>query len=77
MIAQLRDLLAAENSPVMAKKDDRNRTSPPQRSQPHLLSFAVWQNNFGQLSTERFRHHRHSHDHLQECQGAPAFCMRL
>jgi hypothetical protein len=39
--AQLRDMLTAENSPVMAKEDQYRRSAFPQRSQPRCLAFRV------------------------------------
>ena len=39
--AQLRDVFAAEDSAVMAQKDDYRRTIVPERAQPHRLAVGV------------------------------------
>jgi len=39
--AQLRDMLSAENSTVMPKKDHHGRSTLPQRSEPRRLAFGV------------------------------------
>jgi hypothetical protein len=45
--AQLRDVLTAENSTVMAKKDDDGRRIAPQRTQPHGFAVDIRQRNAG------------------------------
>jgi hypothetical protein len=51
MVAQLRDVLAAEDSSVVAKENDHCRFVGPERAEPDQLSFGVRQNNFRQLLT--------------------------
>src|SRR5271169_1429511 len=45
VIAQLRDVLTAENSPVMAKEHDHGRAAPPQRAQSNRPPLAVRQHD--------------------------------
>jgi hypothetical protein len=52
MRAQLRDVLAAENSSVVAQEGNDRRRICPQRSQPHLAPIAVGQKNRGERCAE-------------------------
>lgn len=45
VIAQLRDVLTAENSPVMPKEDNYRRPTLPQRAQSDRVLLAVRQND--------------------------------
>jgi len=56
IFAQLRDVLAAENSTVMAQKHDRGRLFFPQRSEPDLEPVRVRQFDRGKRLAERVRH---------------------
>jgi len=47
MLAQLRDVLAAEDSPVVAEKDDHGLAVCPQRSETDLASIGVGQSDRG------------------------------
>ena len=58
--AQLRDMLAAENSAVVAEKNEHSRSALPQRSQTRGLAIGVWERDPGELAAERFRHAGHS-----------------
>jgi len=51
MVAQLRDVLAAEDSSVVEKENDHCGFVGPERAEPDQLSFGVRQNNFRQLLT--------------------------
>lgn len=53
MLAQLRDVLAAENSSVVAKKDDHRRAVGPERAEAHSLSVGVRQDDFRELFADR------------------------
>lgn len=50
--AQLRDVLSAEDSTVMAKEDDHSRTSLPQRSKTRRFAVGVWQSYSSQLAAQ-------------------------
>jgi hypothetical protein len=52
MLAQLRDVLAAEHSPVVAQEDDDGRLQLPQRAEPNGTLVRIRENDFGQLCTE-------------------------
>ncbi len=41
MLAQLRDVLTAENSPIMTKKNEHRRTPLPKRAEPYLASVRI------------------------------------
>jgi len=58
--AQLRDMLSAEDSTVVAKEDQHRRATLPQRPEARGISVDVWERDSGQLAAERFRHARHS-----------------
>jgi hypothetical protein len=47
MLAQLRDVLAAEHSAVVAQEDDDGRLRLPQRAEPHGTFVGIRENNFG------------------------------
>jgi len=50
--APLRDMLPAENSPVVPKKCNDRRPVLPQRAQANPPPFRIWQNNPRQLRTQ-------------------------
>jgi len=52
VFAQLRDVLTAENSTVMAKEDDYGRAVRPQGAEPNGVAFGVWQCNVGKPAAE-------------------------
>ena len=58
--AQLRDVLSAEDSAVVAEKDHHGRSGLPQRSKTRRFVVGVWQSYSGELAAQRFRHARHS-----------------
>jgi hypothetical protein len=49
MLAQLRDMLAAENSAVVAQENDDGRLGLPQRAEPNPTLVSIGENDFGQL----------------------------
>ena len=65
--AQLRDVLAAEDSTIMAKKDDDRGAIFPQRTQANGVSVHIGQRDSRQLAAERLRHVGH-------CLGSGAAC---
>ena len=54
--AQLRDVLAAEDSSVVAKEDDHRRLVVPERAEPDGLSGRVRQDDSRELLTHGLRH---------------------
>jgi hypothetical protein len=57
VFAQLRDVLAAEDSSIVAKKDDDGGMVLPQRTEANVVARGVGENDAGELLAERFRHH--------------------
>ena len=58
VFAQLRDVLAAKNSSIVAKKHDDGRLPLPQRSEANLLAESVGKNDGCEATAESFRHGR-------------------
>jgi hypothetical protein len=56
VFAQLRDVLAAKNSSVVAQKDNDCRLLVPQRAEPDFAAVAVRQSNERQFAAERIVH---------------------
>ncbi len=56
MVAQLRNMLAAEDSSVVAKEDDHRRAAFPQRTKPNFAPISVGKRNIGKRSAERLSH---------------------
>lgn len=56
MRAQLRDVLTAENSTVVAKEDHRSRVIGPQRPQAESIAVNIRKRNTGQFAAERISH---------------------
>jgi hypothetical protein len=54
--AQLRDVLTAENSTVMAKKDDDRRRIAPQGTQPYRFSVDIRQRDAGEFRAVTLSH---------------------
>ena len=52
VLAQLRDVLAAEDSTVMTQEDDHRRLLVPKGSQPHLVALRIRQDDAGQARAE-------------------------
>ncbi|PYT70209.1 MAG: hypothetical protein DMG42_19850 [Acidobacteria bacterium] len=57
VFAQLRDVLTAKNSSIVAKKNDDRRLALPQRPQANFLAKGVWKNDVCEALAECFRHH--------------------
>jgi hypothetical protein len=58
MIAQLRNMLAAKDSTVMAEEHDNGGTTFPQRAEPHFTLVCVGKRNSSEIMTERLGHRR-------------------
>jgi hypothetical protein len=56
VFAQLRDVLAAENSAVMAKEDQHCRGPFPERSKTHIGAVCVWKADAGERFAKRKSH---------------------
>ena len=56
LVAQLRDVLAAEDSSVVAQEGDHRRLVGPERAKSNRLSFRVGQDNSREFLTHGFRH---------------------
>jgi hypothetical protein len=56
VFAQLRDVFAAKNSAVVAKKDDHCRIFLPQRAKANFLAVGIRQNDVCELLAESFQH---------------------
>ena len=50
--AQLRDMLSAEDSTVVAKKDDHGRSSLPQGAKARWIAVGVWERDPGEFAAE-------------------------
>jgi hypothetical protein len=64
--AQLRDMLAAEHSTVMAQKRHHTRRAGPQRTQPNLLPVGIGKYDLGELGA-KCKFHRNG----QQLYGMP------
>jgi hypothetical protein len=69
VLAQLRDMLAAEDSSIVAQKHHHGRSLGPQRTQLNRTVIGVGQRQAGQLAAERLRHARHCHSAGRGCQA--------
>ena len=58
VLAQLRDVLAAEESTVMPKEGDHRRAIGPERAEPHLVALSVGQDDGRKTRTEGGAEHR-------------------
>lgn len=56
MCAQLRNMLAAEDSAVMAQKNDHGGTCLPERAQTNIITIRIGQNNIRKRLAQRRRH---------------------
>jgi hypothetical protein len=56
VLAQLRDMLAAEDSAIVPQEDNYGGTSLPQRAELDIAAASFRQHNIRQLRAERFRH---------------------
>src|SRR5260370_6035201 len=67
VFAQLRDMLAAENSAVVAEEDDHGRMIFPQRAQQHRTAICIGQRDSRERLAERLRH-----GYLRGCTTTPS-----
>jgi hypothetical protein len=56
VLAQLRGMLAAKNSSIMAQENNHRELFVPQRSEPDFASVAIRERDEGQLAAERTVH---------------------
>ncbi len=56
VLAQLRDVFTAENSAVVAEKNEHRWTTRPQRPENYFSSIAIWKSDRGQLGAKRLFH---------------------
>jgi len=56
VLAQLRDMLATENSPVVAQKYQHCRRRSPERPEPRLAALAIRQRDVAKLAAQGFLH---------------------
>lgn len=68
--AQLRDVLSAEDSTVMTKKDHHGRFRLPQGAKARWIAIGIWERYSGELAAEGLRHPGHSLGGKASCQAA-------
>ncbi len=56
MLAQLRHMLAAEQSAIVAKESKDRRAFRPQRADSNRVAFGIGHNDIREFPTERFGH---------------------
>lgn len=56
VFAQLRDVLVAEDSAVVAKKNDDGGVAFPERAETDFLAVRIWENDIGESLAESFVH---------------------
>ncbi len=56
VLAQLRDMLTAENSAIVSQKYDDRRTARPQRPENYFPSIAIWKSDLRQPGAKRLFH---------------------
>jgi hypothetical protein len=59
VFAQLRDVLAAEDSAIVAKENEDGGIRFPERAETDGFAEGVWKNDAGELLAEGFRHDGH------------------
>jgi hypothetical protein len=59
MLAQLRHMLTAENSPIVPEEHKDAGLSLPKGTKPDFASITIWQHDSGQRRTERLSHTRY------------------
>jgi hypothetical protein len=60
VFAQLRDVLAAEDSPVVTEEDQNCRPLSPERAKADAVTVRIWKRDPSQPAAERFSHAGHS-----------------
>jgi hypothetical protein len=71
VLAQLRDVLATDDSAVMPQEDDNGRILFPERAESDFTAVSFRQYDIRQLPTDRFRH---GPILIGEASGARSFC---
>jgi hypothetical protein len=66
MFTQLRDVLVAKNSPIVAKKDDRRRSAFPQRPESDFAPVSIRQYDIRQRLVQRSAHSIHQYTEVGE-----------
>jgi hypothetical protein len=61
VLAQLRDVLATENSPIMTKESKNRRSLLPKRAESYLVSTCIGQDDRGQCLSKGKCHDREAH----------------
>lgn len=56
VVAQLRDMLAAKNSPVVAEEDENGGIPFPQSAEPHFVARCLGQHNIRETRADRCCH---------------------
>jgi hypothetical protein len=56
MLAQLRDILAAEDSTVVSQEDHDSRIPLPERAETNFIAAGIGQHDVSKLCTDRSRH---------------------
>jgi hypothetical protein len=77
VLAQLRDVLATEDSTVMTEKNDHCGTCSPQASQLHGLPVRIGQRNSSQLAAVGLRHGDILRAKRWPCQASRSFSTKL
>jgi hypothetical protein len=76
MVAQLRNMLAAKDSTVMAQEHDDGGTTFPQRAEPDFALVGIGQRNSSERKTERLSHRRNltrsSENRQKKCRHEPS-----
>jgi len=75
--AQLRGVLAAENSTVVPQENNHRRLPQPQRTQPHFAAFAIRQVNHRQAAVECRFHAHHCVSRARRVKVPPAYRRRF
>ncbi len=71
VIAQLRDMVAAEDSPVVAQEDQHRGSIFPQRTEANFLAVWIREFNGGEAGTQRVGTHRRN-DTIESTRDVPA-----
>jgi len=72
VFAQLRDVLAAKDSPIVPEKNQYGRLSGPQRAKTNLTPIAIGKSNLCEPAAEGIFHVVNLEQRISHCQ---AFCL--
>src|SRR5690349_11506375 len=67
VFTQLRDMLAAENSAIVAEENDHGQVALPQRAEPHEMAVCIGQRDSREHFAERL-----CHGYLRGCTTTPS-----